>query len=268
MANQCLLATQDLDERSRPRSIAGVTDALLTIFQFRLALSEDDKRCAFQLRHRVFCEELGFFSIDQRDRVERDAFDDNALHCLVAHRETGMVVGCLRVVKATGDDGDAVILPVEEHCSHLGITIDMGDVPLSRAHLCEISRVAIPHYFRTGGGGGERASAQEKQLLQRHGRQAFMTLGIGLNLCATALSGLLDRPHVLAMIEPRFQRLLARAGLRFAQVSPTVELLGVRAAFYIDQRRAERELSQTFQPLYAALYHELEQQYRLTRTAS
>ncbi|WP_353980020.1 PEP-CTERM/exosortase system-associated acyltransferase [Salinicola endophyticus] len=262
-----MLATQDLDELSQPRSIAGVTDALLTIFHFRLALSEDDKRCAFQLRHRVFCEELGFFSIDQHDRVERDAFDDNALHCLVAHRETGIIVGCLRVVKATGDDGEAVILPVEEHCSHLGITIDMGDVPLSRTHLCEISRVAIPYYFRTGGGSGS-ASAQEKQLLQQHGRQTFMTLGIGLNLCATALSGLLDRPHVLAMIEPRFQRLLARAGLRFAQVSPTVELLGVRAAFYIDQRRAERELSQTFQPLYAALYHELEQQYRLTRTAS
>lgn len=234
----------------------------LSIFRFILATSESDKRRVFALRHRVFCEELGFFSLNLVDRVEQDAFDINSLHCLVEHRATGIAVGCLRVVIADVEDGINSTLPVEEHCRHLGITMNLKNGPLSRESLCEISRVAIPRFFRTGGKDDSCATDLEKLVFSQHDRQMFGMLGVALNLCATALSGISERFHVLAMIEPRFQRLLARVGLRFEQVSPIVKLLGLRAAFYINQQRAERELSDSIRPLYEALLDDLSQQYR------
>lgn len=116
-------------------------------------------------------------------------------------------------------------------------------------------------FFRTGGKDDSFATDLEKLVFGQHDRQMFLMMGVALNLCATALSGITERFHVLAMIEPRFQRLLARVGLRFEQVSPTVQLLGLRAAFYIHQQRAEQELSDTVRPLYEALLEDLSRQY-------
>ncbi|MGM8932836.1 PEP-CTERM/exosortase system-associated acyltransferase [Salinicola halophyticus] len=232
-------------------------------FNFLLATNERDRARVFSLRHRVFCEELGFFSLDLADRLEQDAFDANSLHCLVEHRDTGLAIGCLRVVMALDSMGRASILPVEKHCRDLGVAIDLEVGELNRKSLCEISRVAIPRFFRSGGKDESLATELEKWVFSQHERQDFLMTGVALNLCATALSGISERYHVLAMIEPRFQRLLARVGLRFEQVSPTVELLGLRAAFYINQQRAEGELRQTVRPLYEALRDDLKAQYIL-----
>lgn len=237
------------------------SDEFLHVFRLVLATSESDRRRVFALRHRVFCEELGFFSLNLADRVEQDAFDANSLHCLVEHRATGLAIGCLRVVIADEDELGLTTLPVEKHCRDLGVAIDLNFDTVKRDQLCEISRVAIPRYFRTGGRDESYATDLEKWVFSQHDRQAFLMTGVALNLCATALSGITERFHVLAMIEPRFRRLLARVGLCFEQVSPTVELLGLRAAFYINQRRAEVELSDTVKPLYDALLQDLRRQY-------
>lgn len=259
--NPCLPQKQGLNKGSSSLCDNSLSGDFLKFFRFILATSERDKLRVFSLRHRVFCEELGFFSFNHANRLEQDSFDDNSLHCLIEHRETGLAIGCLRVVMADNDSEDCLVLPVEEHCHDLGVEIDLDSHFVNRSQLCEISRVAIPRYFRTGAKDEAGATGLDKRVFNQVGRQAFPMVGISLNLCATALSGILERFHVLAMIEPRFQRLLARAGLRFEQVSPTVRLLGLRAAFYIDQRRAEMELSDMFRPLYAALLSDLKRQY-------
>lgn len=230
-------------------------------FNLILATTERDKARVFSLRHRVFCEELGFFSLDLADRLEQDAFDTNSLHCLLEHRATGLAIGCLRVVMACDSKGDAFPIPVEKHCRELGVAISLDWKAVGRDSLCEISRVAIPKFFRSGGKDESLATDLERWVFGQHERQDFLMAGVALNLCATALSGISKRYHVLAMIEPRFQRLLARVGLHFEQVSPTVELLGLRAAFYIHQQRAETELSETVRPLYNALRINLESQF-------
>ncbi|WP_251977736.1 PEP-CTERM/exosortase system-associated acyltransferase [Salinicola avicenniae] len=243
-------------------AVAAPGHDFLEAFRLVLATREEDKRRVFALRHRVFCEELDFFANDDAERLERDAFDANALHCLIEHRESGLPIGCLRVVIAAGLDGNALTLPVEKYCRELQLPLDPGLSQLRRETLCEISRVAIPRFFRTGGRETEGATALERQIFSQHERRLFGLTGVALNLCATALSGLTERHHVLAMIEPRFQRLLARVGLCFTQVSPSVELLGTRAAYYIDQRRAEVELSASVRPLYEHLRQALGAQYR------
>jgi len=245
----------------RCHSSAPPNNDFLRKFNFLLATSEHDRARVFSLRHRVFCEELGFFSLDMADRLEQDAFDANSLHCLLEHRATGLAIGCLRLVMACDSTGKASTLPVEKHCRDLNIKINFDMDEVGRGGLCEISRVAIPRFFRSGGKDELLATELERWVFSQHERQDFLMAGVALNLCATALSGISERYHVLAMIEPRFQRLLARVGLRFEKVSPTVELLGLRAAFYIDQQRAELELSNTVRPLYEALRDDLKAQY-------
>lgn len=225
-----------------------------------LATSENDKQRAFSLRHRVFCEELGFFSLNLVDRIEQDAFDAGSLHCLIEHRATGLTIGCLRVVIADSEGSEHLVLPAQRQCQAQGVPISLEGKGASRERLCEISRIAIPRYFRTGGRDAKDATELEKQIYAQHYPQLFAMMGVALNLCATSLSGLLERYHVLAMVEPRFHRLLTRVGLRFEQVSGYVDYYGSRATYYIDQRRAERELSETLRPLYdginETLYHQ------------
>ncbi len=52
------------------------------------------------------------------------------------------------------------------------------------------------------------------------------------------------------MMEPRFARLLKISGLQFRQVGDVIDYCGPRAAYYIDQRDAERDLQAPLQPLY------------------
>lgn len=237
-----------------------MSEDFFSIFRVFFATTDSEKLKCFSLRHEVYCRELGFEPIDSEKRIETDEFDDRALHCFIEHRATGLTAGCMRVVLPERVSHDSYLLPIEEHFYQHGSAIDMGLIPEVDS-LCEISRVAIPRHFRSGkdnegvlDGFGEFVFSQQE-------RRLFPMIGISLFLCATALTGLIHRHHVLAMMESRFQRLLARSGIRFSQVSQSIEFRGERAAFYIDQKHAEKSLRDSIRPLYQAIQAELSLQF-------
>lgn len=56
----------------------------------------------YKLRHKVFCQQMGYFTnrvAKLEEAIEKDEFDDTATHCMVIHKQTSKVVGCIRLVK-------------------------------------------------------------------------------------------------------------------------------------------------------------------------
>ena len=85
------------------RSLQGegrFSELFVKIFGIEVADTEQLRRDAFRLRYRVYCEERKFERReDFPDRLESDRFDDGAVHAIVRHRETGIVVGAVRLAR-------------------------------------------------------------------------------------------------------------------------------------------------------------------------
>ncbi|OHV10518.1 hypothetical protein [Kushneria phosphatilytica] len=86
-------------------------------------------------------------------------------------------------------------------------------------------------------------------------------VGESLFLAGLAMVGLAGRQHILAFMEPKFPRLLARSGLVFQRVSDMFEICGRRAAYYLDQHQGVRKMQPGLHTLYRQINHELHEQY-------
>ncbi|GGX98321.1 hypothetical protein GCM10007160_27320 [Litchfieldella qijiaojingensis] len=235
-------------------------------FRFRLALSEEERTLAFKVRYDVFLRELNYRALLEEpiEHQEIDAYDKKSFLCLVEHRRTRLIAGCMRVVIPHEEAVYPLnVLPLEYHCGNSLTHPSLHPKKLPRKQICEVSRLAVPSHFRrrlekddTPPEEWEGIDFTEEEI------KIFPIIGVSLFLTATALIGILDRPHVFAMMEPRFARLLALSGLRFQQVGTLMDYQGPRAAYYIDQRQARRDMSSQLRDLYHHIESELAAQYR------
>ncbi len=73
-------------------------------FTLSMAASTEQKRDAYRIRYRVYCEDMQYEPAQQfPDGLETDEFDRHSLHCLVTHKRTARPAGCLRLVEADSD---------------------------------------------------------------------------------------------------------------------------------------------------------------------
>lgn len=241
-------------------------------FRFRLALSEEERTLAFKVRYDVFLRELNYrtFLREAQHQQERDDYDAQALLCLVEHRRTRTIAGCMRLVPSRTDAPHPLEqLPLEHHC---GATLNHPHLhpdKLPREKVCEVSRLAVPSHFRRRLGKDDLTPSEASDIaFSDEEVGTFPAIGVSLFLTATALVGIIDRPHVFAMMEPRFARLLGLSGLHFEQVGELMDYQGPRAAYYIDQRQAARDLAPNLRGLYQHIESELARQYDVGRCHS
>ena len=131
---------------ARPTSFA---ESFLTYFDVALAQSQSQLEDVGRIRYRVYCEEFGYEPKENfPEGMEKDQFDANALHCLVTHKATNTPAGCVRVVKATGDDP----LPFEKYCLDSLDGNFFENNPMPRETMCEVSRLAVDGMFRRRSG--------------------------------------------------------------------------------------------------------------------
>jgi N-acyl amino acid synthase of PEP-CTERM/exosortase system len=160
---------------------------------------------AYRLRHQVYCLERGF--LDGQNGVERDEYDDHARHAIVRWRQTGEVVGAVRLVlpksPAGGDD-----FPVQHVCDPAVLR------GLPRATTGELSRFAL-------------AKQQTKQVrgvsVETSSLLRLALLRGGLWLSAEA-----GHTHWVAVMRPALLRLFRTSGLHFVPLGPLVEYHGLR----------------------------------------
>jgi N-acyl amino acid synthase of PEP-CTERM/exosortase system len=256
-----------LPEAQKPsRSIDhAVLKKFLDDYKFTLAKDDQERQKALHLRHEVFLQELNYeMHEDQTKNFETDDYDESSLHCLIEHKRSGILAGCMRLVIPSSEHGSQRNkLPVEiqgrESLNHESIHPSM----MPEFELCEVSRLAISKSFRSRQQNKNHTDvvlSGEKFTLEEE--KTFPIIAIGLFLCTYSLVGLSNKRHVFAMMEPRLPRLLALSGFHFTQVSDPIEYHGTRYAYYIDHAKAEQEMHKDLMPFYLHIRKLLEPQLK------
>ena len=170
-------------------------------FDVTIADTPDKLRAAYQLRHQVYCTELGY-EPGQESALETDCFDRHASHALLTRCSTGQVVGTVRIVGPSSDL--AAELPMQRLCPpHL-----FHLLPMTRTG--EISRFAISKDLR----GSDRGDT--------------VPLRLGLMRGIVEMSASMGLTHWCAVMEHSLLRLLRMSGIHLQSLGPAVEHHGLR----------------------------------------
>ncbi|APZ42975.1 PEP-CTERM/exosortase system-associated acyltransferase [Acidihalobacter ferrooxydans] len=232
---------------------------LLDHFTLKIARSAEEIDFLQHLRWAVYCREFGYErEEDCPGEREKDLFDPRSVHLYMQHRSTGHIAGVVRIIPANNFPAD-MRLPFEAAYQASGNSFD-ADSDVSRDRIIEISRMAVATEFRRRQ--GERGSPIGLGVMNELASSAryFPLLPLSLYLSVAAhveLSGQHDT-YGYAMMEPRLIRLLHRYGIHFAQVAPTIEYHGERAAYRITLDDVFKNLKEDLRELYTGLRNILE----------
>ncbi len=243
-----------------------IADTFMRYFDVSFCTSEALLRETQRLRYDVYCREFGF----ERDEdcpggLEADLYDLQAFHCLVRHRATAEIAGCVRLVY-TGNDTNQGRLPVATHCAAALDGANPHPDNLPSDGVCEISRLAVSAGFR------RRVSEMETQLGNMEatsddgaGERSFPLLAVALFMAARFMMLHCGRPHVFTTMEPRLARMLDRTGLHFRRLGPVVDYHGRRAAYYLHYTPDEHQASlastrRNLQALFGVVDRQLQSQ--------
>jgi N-acyl amino acid synthase of PEP-CTERM/exosortase system len=218
--------------------IKSLASSFYEYFQVILADTAELRKEVYRIRYDVYCREFKFErEEDFPDGLEHDVFDDKrSRHCLLLHRQSGMFAGCVRLV-FTDQLNKGSPLPFESGLGDGLKTPRMSSLLQCRSDIGEISRLAVPSYFRRRksdrdspiGGIGEVPISTDE-------RRSFPQIPLGLYLAAAAVGLEMNMRGVFAMMEPRLSRHLQRFGIVFEQVGDVADYHGKRAPYYISKK--------------------------------
>ena len=210
------------------------------VFSVEIADTEQLRCDAFRLRYRVYCEERRFErGEDFPDQMESDRHDDGAVHAVVRHRGTGIVVGAVRLILRHHADPKSR-LPLEKACGGLLDQDQLDKFDDFHHSVAEVSRFAVSKTAisevseRTEGSPAHPAADALRDIL---GGNPFQSVALGLISALFQMSAACGVDHWYALMEPALARHLSRLGLRFTRVGPLVNHRGKR------------------QPMLASLWH-------------
>jgi N-acyl amino acid synthase of PEP-CTERM/exosortase system len=228
-----------------------------TYFNPLYAATRHQRRFSYTIRYQVYAEELGWEPLNE-SRLERDACDDYAHHCLLEHNRTGDIAGCVRLVIPPAGKPKAY-LPFQLH-DIASLNSNKLDF-ISKGRVGEISRLAVPSHFR------RRANEKGKpfvlnnntaSIFTKEDRRNFPNISIGLYLSSIALVDICQLDHVLVVMEPRLQRHLKRFGLHFKQISKPFKLKGERALYQLPREELTCHMTSQIRELYDFIRDEVE----------
>jgi len=230
-------------------------------FRVGIAATRQQQRHAFAIRHQVYAEELGWEPVNDH-QLESDDCDGYSYHCLLEHKRSGEIAGCVRLVLPQIGNPESP-LPCQMH-----------RIPMKRnRHLSEfvgtqvgeISRLAVPSNYRRRKSEAGRPFILNKRsttsIYDEEERRNFPHIAIGLYLASIALVELCNLERVLVVMEPRLQRHLQRFGLVFHQISQTFELHGTRALFELPREELTSNMEEGVLDLFNHILGDLDQQW-------
>lgn len=203
---------------------------------FRILRADSNalKEIAFRLRYEIYCAENNMdtapiSSGSTENDLERDSYDDHALHYLLYHKATDRAVGTVRVVLPQ-EDKPQHSFPLQFVCDHP--LIHMED---RAGHFCEISRLCMVRDFRKRPEDGAvlpgyveqdevaQPDAAGPKILYRR-VIPFAPLG----LLRAAFEGALERGlnDCICLLDPAQLHALQRIGLSYRTLGPRLDIGG------------------------------------------
>jgi N-acyl amino acid synthase of PEP-CTERM/exosortase system len=225
-------------------------------FELAQAISPEMKDEVYRLRHRVYCEELGF-ERPRFDRREHDEFDAQSRHLLLRSVKTGASVGCVRLIMVPAE-GPRLPLPFEKVFAAAIDRRKFDPATLPRSSIAEISRLTLACEFRRR----RRIEVSGEAAHQAFGTPAHPTypyVQLGLYLGAIALAEMLGIATLFLITEPRLLAHFRRLGFPVRQISVPVQYHGWRVLSMMDVVHPVADLPFFMRPLYRVIAREIEE---------
>jgi N-acyl amino acid synthase of PEP-CTERM/exosortase system len=227
------------------------------------AVTDEQKRAAYRIRHDVYCRDLGFEAVHPQ-QLETDEFDHAADHCLLRAVANGQYVGCIRLVYCRRDDPQAP-LPFERVCKATldRRLIDPGTLPRDR--IAEVSRLAVINAYRRRKGEAQVPASISDDDFGNAERPRFPYIPVGLYLGMLALARRRGIETLFVLTEPRLSKHLSRLGVDIRTIGGGVEHRGLRIPSMMSVERVIGGLNFLVRPLFEAITREVEAGYRVPR---
>jgi N-acyl amino acid synthase of PEP-CTERM/exosortase system len=223
------------------------------------ALTEEQKRACYRIRHDVYCTDLGFEPA-RPDGMETDAHDANAIHCLLQSVATDEYVGCIRLIPRSAEDPSR-LLPLEETCAAVidRRRFDPGNLPVGT--IAEVSRLAVVRRYRRRKGEMQSPGGISDDDFGAGAQPRFPFIPVGLYLGMIAQARRQRIKTLVVLTEPRLQRHLSRLGVAIEQIGAAVEHRGVRVPSMMSVDAIVNDFGFLMRPLFAAVAEQIETEY-------
>ncbi|MEO0410705.1 MAG: PEP-CTERM/exosortase system-associated acyltransferase [Pseudomonadota bacterium] len=212
---------------------AAAAEFYRSLFDVRLARSDEDVHTSQALRYRVYCEETGYLPKDDNPAgLEHDSFDAQSEAVLLIHKATGACVGTVRVI-IPDDSAPGRLFPAMD-CSEAMLSLVDKDMPL--ATTGELSRFTIAPEFRRRAGDTLYQQVYDFGIEAGDMRRIIPYMALGLFAGIMEIVTLHTLSHLCAIIDPALLRMLKRLHLHFPPVGGVVEYHGMRQPVFVSTR--------------------------------
>jgi N-acyl amino acid synthase of PEP-CTERM/exosortase system len=241
------------------RALGDVREGFRTRFEVVPAITEELKDAAFRVRHSVYCEDLGFEPI-RPDGREIDRYDAHAIAILLRNMETGMFIGCARLIMTCADARDE-LLPFEHMCRGTLNWDLINQAPVPRDRIAEVSRLAVIRQFRRRKGEDRSPAPLSGEDLGNGPIPRFPYILLGLYLGVVALGSVHKLQRLYLLSEPRLAHHFSRLGVEIMQVDEPVQHRGTRVPSMISVPRLVDGLNRYVRPLYESVLRQVTAAY-------
>lgn len=233
-------------------------------FRIELVTTEEQLKQAFSLRYRVYCEEFNYEATDLfPNKMESDEFDEQSIHCLIIHKTTERVAGCVRLVPAN-EKYENGLLPLEKFCKNSLDLDQISRLNFDRESVCEISRLAVDGDFRRRPGEtATRFGGIDSMDFTQRERRTFSLIALSAFLAGGALTSITNKTNVFAMMEPFLPRLMKRTGIIFNKVGNDMDYHGIRAPYFVTFQSAKNNIQPDITNMYDWVYKQIEGKYNI-----
>lgn len=186
------------------------------------ALRED----MYRLRYDVYIDEFRYEDPNTFMKpLEKDEYDEDALACLIYHRESDKPVACVRMIHAV----ECKQLPVEKFILNSIYDKDtITQLQADRASWGEVSRLAVSKSFRRRSGELATPIGADSE-----DERTYPLLSVACFLSCIALADMLNIDHVIAAMEPVLPRLIRRTSIKFKEIGELIEYHGKRKTYVV-----------------------------------
>ena len=227
-------------------TMSSLIEAFHEYFQLIEANTPDLLRKVYTLRYEVLCKELHIpdFELDKfPDKLETDEYDIRSVHYLMKHRQTGLVVGTVRLVLPDPRDLGAPF-PIEKYAGNYINKIIVGRSSSSRSETGEISRLILARTLRKRKGedispyGFGGRLGLDFALMERPSsdRRYFPHPMLGLLVAVVRMSADHGVNYWYAGMESVLNRLLRRFSVQLLPIGPVVNYHGLRKPYFANAR--------------------------------
>ncbi len=223
------------------------------------------REAAFNVRHRVYCEDLGWEPV-RADRMETDEWDANALHLVLRSRELNEFVGCVRLLRVP-PQAPETLLPFEQACQETldHRTLELLDIP--RMGMAEVSRLAVDGRYRRRAHERNRPAAISDDDYGKFTRPRFPYIPVGLYLALLEAARLHGIDTLFMLTEPWLAAHFRKLGVRLEPVGGPIEHRGERVPSMMSVSLTIRQLHMFVKPLFRGIAEDVRLAYGAPQAA-